>query len=219
MDTAIGQFKRNTRRLQELGKGKNWLELIGKATKAFNASHHGATGAPPDNLPDSVILEQRKLAAEAAGYNDRATRARKAKLEKLGGFRTLNPKKRGMKKRADEATWGSRIHVVSSFPTAAVVEDEDGSETATKRVLAVPLDSSAVADAPTTLVDRLGPYAEELRNIVSDGPATFARSAETLWATMPGLENVLRNANLTTTAFTAMFPDLLVRQGRSISAV
>jgi hypothetical protein len=124
-----------------------------------------------------------------------------------------------MKKRAGEATWVSRIHVVSSFATAALVVDEDGSEFATKRALAVPLDSSAVADAPTTLIDRLRPYAEELRNIVSDGPATFARSAETLRATMPGLENVLRNANLTTTAFTAMFPDLLVRQGRSISAV
>ena len=88
-----------------------------------------------------------------------------------------------------------------------------------QRALAVPLDSSAVADAPNTLIDRLRPYAEELRNIVSDGPATFARSAETLRATMPGLENVLRNANLTTTAFTAMFADLLLRQGRSISAV
>ena len=63
LDTAIGQFKRNTRRLQELGKGKTWLALIDRATKAFNASHHGGTGAPPNDLPDSVILEQKKLAA------------------------------------------------------------------------------------------------------------------------------------------------------------
>ena len=95
--------------------------------------------------------------------------------------------------------------------------DEDGSEFATKRVLAMPLDSSAVADAPTTLIDRLRPYAEGLRRIVADGPAPYAQSAETLQETMPGLANVLRNANLTTKAFTAMFPDLLVRTGRSIS--
>ena len=122
-----------------------------------------------------------------------------------------------MKKRADEATWGSRIHTVSSFPRAAVVMDEDGAEFATKRVLAIPLDSSAVADAPTTLIDRLRPYAEGLRRIVADGPAPYAQSAEILQETMPGLANVLRNANLTTKAFTAMFPDLLIRMGRSIS--
>ena len=91
-------------------------------------------------MPDSAILGQRKE-AESAQHNDREIRARRSKLERLGGFRTLNPKKRGLRRRADEETWGRRIHHVSSFPTAARVVDENGDEFATKRVLAVPLDS------------------------------------------------------------------------------
>jgi len=73
-----------------------------------------------------------------------------------------------MKTRADESTWGNRVHKVIDFPQAAVVRDEDNTEFATKRVLAVPLDSSEVADAPTTLTDNLRRYAVELRRIVLD---------------------------------------------------
>ena len=218
MDTAIGQFKRSTRRLQEM-KGGTWLSLVDAATKAYNATPHGAIDAPPNNVPDSVILEQRKLAAESVAHNDRAIRARKAKLEKLGGFRTLKDKKRGLKRRADESTWSKRIHVVTLFPTHATVQDEDGGQFATKRVLAVPLDSSAVADAPTTVTDNLRRYAVELRKIVEDRPDTFARAADTLRETMPGLEQLLRNAGMTTAAFMDLFPDLLSRRGRTISAV
>ena len=45
LDAAIGQFKRISARLQELGKGKTWLDVVYKATNAFNASHHGSTDA------------------------------------------------------------------------------------------------------------------------------------------------------------------------------
>ena len=221
LDAAIGQLKRNIRRLRELGKGENWLELYERATTAYNNSHHGATGAKPDDLPDSVIFEQRKLAAESAGTNDTAIRERKAKLLKLGGFRVQNAKKMGaLRKRADDATWGRRIHLVSGFPQAAVVVDEDGLEYATKRVLAVPLDSSALAADATTLIDRLRPYAEGLREIViaAGGTAPYKTSVDKLGETLPGLAGILRNARMSKEDFTALFPELLTRSGRSIGA-
>jgi hypothetical protein len=218
LDAAIGQFKRISARLQDLDKGDNWLEVVYKATNAFNASHHGSTGAPPNAMSDSVILEQRKANAENAGHNDREIRARRAKLKKLGGFRTLNPKKRGLRRRADAETWGRRIHTVVSFPTAARVVDEEGAEFATKRVLAVPLDSTPL-EAKTTVEDKLRPYAEEMRELLPEGQAAFAaRIQESLAEKKPGLERLLRNAKLTTAAFIDMFPDILTRNGRRISA-
>ena len=104
LNAANAQFKRKSANLVELEKGDNWFEVVSLATNAFNASHHGGTGTAPNNMPDSVILAQRKENAEAAAHNDREIRDRRAKLEKLGGFRTLDPKKRGLKRRADEAT-------------------------------------------------------------------------------------------------------------------
>ena len=216
LDAAIGQFKRISVRLQELGKGKTWMDVVYKATNAFNSSHHGATDAPPNSMSDSVILEQRKENAAHAAHNDREIRARKAKLLKMGGFRTLNPKKRGLRRRADAETWGRRIHTVVSFPRAARVVDEDGLEFATKRVLAVPLDSTPL-EAKTTVEDKLRPYAEDMRELLPEGQAAFAaRIQESL--TRPGLEAVLRGAKLTTAAFIDMFPDILTRNGRRISA-
>ena len=199
------------------GKGKNWLELRERVTHAYNADRHGSIDAAPNSIPDSVTFEQRRIAAESATHNDQEIRARRTKLEKLGGFRSLRPKKRGMKTRADESTWGNRVHKVKDFPQAAVVRDEDNNEFATKRVLAVPLDSTTLTES-TTLRDRLQPYAEDLRELVADGPGRYSRLAETLETTRPGLANILRNANLTTKAFTAMFPDLITRRGWEISA-
>ena len=144
---------------------------------------------------------------------------RKRKLERLGGFRTLKDKKRGLKRRADESTWSKRVHVVTlSFPAHAVVKDEDGDTFATKRVLAVPLDSSEQAAAPTTIKDNLRRYAVELRNIVLERPDTFARAAATLRNGTPGLEQAFRSAGMTTTAFLDLFPEILSRNGRTVSA-
>jgi len=60
-----------------------------RTTKAYNADRHGALDAAPNNVPDSVVFEQRRIAAESATHNDEEIRARKSKLEKLGAFRTL----------------------------------------------------------------------------------------------------------------------------------
>ena len=106
---------------------------------------------------------------------------------------------------------------MSSFPTAARVVDEDGDEFATKRVLAAPLDSSAL-EANTTLEDKLKPYAEGLATLVPEGQMQFQRAAETLAETMPGLATVLRNAKITMAIFIDMFPQILTRQHRLISA-
>ena len=107
---------------------------------------------------------------------------------------------------------------MTSFPTAARVVDEDGAEFATKRVLAVPLDSTPL-EVKTTLEDKLRPYAEEMRELLPEGQAAFAaRIQESLAETMPGLEAILRNAKITTAAFIDMFPAILTRNGRRTSA-
>ena len=206
-------------RLQELGKGKNWLDVVYKATKAFNASHHGSTDAPPNDMSDSVILERRKENSENAAHNDREIRARKAKLQKLGGFRVLNPKSRGLlRKRVDAENWGRRIHTVVSFPIAARVVDEDGTDFSTKRVLAVATDSSAL-QVETNVEDQLRPFAEKMSELLPEGgPAFAARIQETLADEMPGLPTLLRKYKLITAAFIDLFPDILTRDGRRISA-
>ena len=103
-----------------------------------------------------------------------------------------------------------------SFPTAARVIDEDGAEFATKRLLAVPLDSTAL-EVKTTVEDNLRPYATEMRELLPEGGTAFAARIQENLAT-PGLETLLRNAKLTTAAFIDLFPDILTRTGRRISA-
>jgi len=206
-------------RLQELGKGKNWLEVLEKATAAYNKTHHGSTDAPPNDMSDSIILEQKKENAVNAGHNDREIRARKAKLQKLGGFRVLNPKPRGLlRKRAGDEIWGRRIHQTISFPIASRVVDEDGNEFATKLVLAVALDSSELK-VKTNAEDELRPFAERLRELIPPGERVFSGPIqEELADDFPGLKTLLRKYRLTTKAFLDKFPELILREGRRISA-
>jgi SOS-response transcriptional repressor LexA len=164
----------------------------------------------------SVRLEQSKIAAQSVAHNMREIQQRQKTLEKEGMFRTLKGKKRGLKRRIDESTWSKRIHVVTNPPHPAKIVDED--TFATKGVLAVPLDSSAQAAAPTTITDNLRGYATKLRENVQDRPQTFAVAAKTLREQLPGLELALRGASMTTTAFVDMFGDLLSRNGRTITA-
>ena len=109
------------------------------------------------------------------------------------------------------------MHIVKDFPQAAVVRDVDDNEFATKRVLAVSKDSTALAES-TTIRDKLQPFAEDMRELVADGPGRYSKLAETLETTRPGLAGILRSENLSTRAFTSMFPDLLTRNGWKISA-
>ena len=83
MDNAIGQLKKAIRRLQEIKSG-DWLTHLEHATSAFNMTPHGATDAPPNDLPASVVLEQSNAAAQAALHNMREIDKRKDKLQKLG---------------------------------------------------------------------------------------------------------------------------------------
>jgi len=218
MDNGIQQLKKAIRRLQEMKAG-DWLTHLEHATSAFNKTPHGSIDAAPNNLPASVTLEQSNQAAVIAQHNSDQIDKRKEILQKKGGFRVLKDKKRGLRRRADESTWSKKVHIVASFPHPATVQDSEGQTFKTKRVLAVPLDSSAQAAAPTTIADNLRRYAVALREIVLERPDTFASAARTLRIQKPGLEAALRSASLTTTACMDMFTDLLSRSGRTISAV
>ena len=95
---------------------------------------------------------------------------RKDKLQKLGGFRILKDKTGGLRRRVDASIWSKRVHIVTSFPREATVTNEDGETFKTKRVLAVPIDTSAVADAPATVSNNLRGYAVKLREIIKGRP-------------------------------------------------
>jgi len=220
LDAAIGRLRRSLIRLQELGKGSDWLAVLERATAAYNNSHHESTDAIPNSMSDSIVLEQKKRNAVNAGHNDREIRARKAKLQKLGGFRVLNPKANGIvRKRAGAEIWSRRIHLVSGFPIASRVADEDGEQYDTKQTLAVPTDSSELA-VTTKEEDVLRPYAESLRALIPEGERVLAGPVmEQLKVERPGIKALLRNYRLTIKAFVLKFPDLILREGRRISAV
>ena len=73
MDNAIGELKKNIRRLQEIRGtgGGDWLQYLEKATKAYNQTANGAIqDATPDNIPANVRLELSNQAALGAEHND-----------------------------------------------------------------------------------------------------------------------------------------------------
>ena len=123
-----------------------------------------------------------------------------------------------MKRRIDELTWSKRIHYVKDFPSPGTVRDQEGTIFATKRAKSVPVDSSAQAPAPSTLEDTLRNYAEGLRATVQGGPRTISQATATLPESRPGLKQLLRNAAITSTAFIDMLPELISRNGRTLTA-
>jgi len=139
MDNAIGELKKNIRRLQEIQGtgGRDWLQYLEKATKAFNQTANGAIqDATPANIPANVRLELSNQAALGAEHNDNEIRKRKATLERLGAFRTLAEKSTGLRRRVDANNWGNKIHIVESFPREAEVRDTEGNRFKTETGIA-----------------------------------------------------------------------------------
>ena len=114
MDTAIGQIKRATRRLQEM-KGGSWLTHIQRAVTAYNSNPHGSTGDPQNDMSDETTMQQRQLATLDMAHNMKQIKQRKTKLARDGAFRTLRDKNRGMKRRIDESTC-SKEYTMSKIP-------------------------------------------------------------------------------------------------------
>lgn len=218
VDNAIGVLKRKIQALLARGKGANWVEVLARATSAYNKEMHGAIGTSPDNIPDSIVLEQRLIAAEGAAHNDAEISERKALLDASKRFRTLKFK-RGMKlRRAEESTWSAKIHTVKDFPIDSMVRDTEGKVFPTKRVLAIPLDSTDAIDTTTTK-ERLREYAEDMRALMPlQGKTPYTGIADAVAVTRPGLSTLLRTANIGWKEFIALFPELLTRTGLSISA-
>ena len=106
---------------------------------------------------------------------------------------------------------------MKDFPQAAIVRDTEDNEFATKRVLAVPKDSTAIVES-TDVRDKLQRYAEDMRELVVDGSKRYVQLAETIERTRPGLGALLRREGISPNAFTAMFPEILTRNGWRISA-
>ena len=217
LDAAIHRLRRSLVRLQELGKGTNWVEVLEKATIAYNNSHHESTETTPLNMPDSARLEQKKLNATNARHNDREIRARKAKLLKLKGFRVLREKASNIRNRAEAELWSRRIHLVTSFPIASKVEDEDGNVYDTKQTLAVATDSSQLADQIVSYTERLRAIAVQLQATVEDAPNTLLEAMKLL-PRATGVAKLLKAAGKTPKALVNDNPDLFRKVGKKIIA-
>ena len=96
--------------------------------KGYNKTPHSTTDAPPDDMSDDIIFSQRKEAAEKMAVNMKQIDRRRKRLEKDGGFRVYAGKKKGLKRRIDEATWSKEICEVAGFTAPGAVVDQDGNE-------------------------------------------------------------------------------------------
>ena len=220
MDNAIGELKKNIRKLQEIQGtgGGNWLQYLEKATKAFNQTANGALhDATPADIPANVRLELSNQAAVGAEHNMNDILRRKETLQRLGAFRVLTDKSTGLKRRVDANTWGSKIHIVASFPREAEVIDEEGNQFKTKRVLAVPLTSTATAPPEKSMTQRLREYAVKLQAVVKDNPTTIGNAIKAL-ARATGIRTILKEAGISARQLIANHPDLFDKQGRNIIA-
>ena len=220
MDNAIGELKKNVRRLQEISGtgGGDWLQYLEKATKAFNQTANGAIqDATPADIPANVRLELSNQAAVGAEHNQAEIKKRKATLEKMGAFRTLAVKTTGLRRRVDANNWGTKVHLVDSFPREAEVLDTEGNRFKTKRVLPVPITSSATAPPRVSMEERLREYAIKLQTIVKDNPMTIIKAMQTM-TRATGVKTILREANITAKQLVANHPDLFEKRGRKIIA-
>jgi hypothetical protein len=220
MDNAIGELKKNIRRLQELAGtgGGDWLQYLEKATKAFNQTTNGAIqDATPADIPDNVRLELSNQAAIGAEHNQTEIKKRKATLEKMGAFRTLAIKTAGLRRRVDANNWGTKIHIVDSFPREAEVIDTEGKRYKTKRVLPVPLTSSETAPPRVSMEERLREYAIKLQAIVKNNPMTLLKAMQAM-TRAGGVRTALREAKLTARHLVENNPDLFTKVGKKIIA-
>ena len=214
VDAAIGSLKRDIRRRQEQ-EGGTWLAHLEDATEGHNSKPHESTDAPPNDMQDTHIFSQRKKATANMEANMEGMDKRRARLEKMGAFRTHIPQTTGLKRRVDQATWSKDIKEVEGFPAPGLVEDTEGNQYRTKLVKPVPLDSSAQQPEPPPkprLLDRLRPFAKALQGVLGAGKAP-GPALRLLKERMSGVTDALNTSNLSFSAFVGKFPELIERRG------
>jgi len=221
VDSAIRVLKRAIKRRQTQS-GKNWLQQLQPAVDGYNKTRNESTQAAPDNFTDDIVMSQQILNAEKMKTNMDLIDKREATLKKDKGFRTqiVNPKKKGLKRRADEATWSSKIHVVQSFPIKGLVRDTEGKDHKTKLVKSAPLDSTAVQANPKkgTTADTLRPFAIALRDLVGGMGKAHGPALRELKTRKSSFSALLNATNLSFVQFVDKFPDLLNRRNGKIFA-
>jgi len=222
VDAAIGVLKRAIKRRQASSENSTtWLQQLQPAVNGYNKTEHSATNAPPDNLTDDNIMSQQILNTENLKTNMDQIDKRQASL-KDKGFRVqvIDPKKKGLKRRGDDAIWSSTIHIIQSFPAPGIVRDTDGKDFKTKLVKSAPLDSTAVQAQPRkgTAMSTLRPYAVTLQELLgSDGKASGPAMRE-LKTRKSNFSSAINATNLSFARFVDKFPDLIVRRNGKLFA-
>ena len=142
-DRAIGTLKGIIAKdMSENQRGGNWQAGLKSAVSAYNdTSHSHLMGSHPDDVGKSdaggktLTYELKVQAGEDIKHNSDLYKDKVAALKKAGAFRTMQP--RGTWARAHQPSWGDKVHKVSYFSGADVI-DEEGQRFPVKLVLPVP---------------------------------------------------------------------------------
>jgi len=95
--------------------------------------------------------------------------------------------------------------------------DEDGEQYDTKQTLAVPTDSSELAQPRVSMEERIRELAVKLQAIVKDNPMTLLKAMQSM-PRATGVRTILREANLTARHLVENNPDLFEKRGKKIIA-
>ena len=221
VDAGIAALKRAIKRRREQ-HGGTWLDQLDAAVKGYNKTPHSATDAPPNDMSDDVVFSEQKEAAEKMADNMKQIDRRRKRLEKDGGFRVYAGKKRGLKRRVDEATWSTEIYEVTGFKAPGIVVDQDGNEHLTKLVKPVPLDSSitnassatsaASTTSSTSVTQSLRDYAVALSDMLGATGQASGAAMRALKTRKPIFSTALSATNMSFSRFVSKFPDVIRTQ-------
>ena len=214
LDRAIGVLKRMIKRTRE-AEGGTWLTHLDATVKAYNNTEHGGIDHEPAKVDDTTTFRLMKEAAEDLQENTEIIKARQAKLERDGTYRTYVPKTgKGLRRRVDATTWSKDIRQVANFPEPGIVQDTDGNRTLTKLAKPVPSDSSAIAAKTRAPREDMRAYASTLANKLPGAGASFGQAAK-IMKREPGFIDKLKASRQTFQQFVGEYPDMIfVHDGR-----
>jgi len=146
VDRAIQSIKQIIARMMATSDGESWVDVLPRATKAYNDTPKGPLhGDAPNEVrgDPQVTFMLLQDNARKAEHNERLKEKRVAALQESGAFRAPLPEATSKFKRSFQPTYGD-VKQVRSI-RGSTVTAQDGSRIDVKRVKIVPAESSTTA--------------------------------------------------------------------------
>jgi hypothetical protein len=224
VDRLIFRLKRALAE-EEADTGRGWEAALDEVVKGYNETGTSALyGSAPDDVKKSnpsLIFQRQWDESHAMRDNAKQIQKRSEKLDSLGGYRVLLPRRGWKQRRAGEPVWGREVYEGSAH--GAFIDGEP-----TKEVLAVPRGSTELAP-PAARPDHhaqrvLGPLATFLQEQLAEGPLSYQRAKQLLedHAGSPqALQAMYREARTTlrgiVPTLARVFPEDFELRGQSIA--